>query len=166
MNDASLTILKFCLMAVLYLFLARVVWVVASELRIARTRPEIPDPVPAVVAAEPVVEAGRSRRREKRDKSATWTLTTIAPKHVNGQSYVIDGEITIGRAPGCAIRIEDDSFVSSLHARVFVRDGSLYVEDLGSTNGTTVNGGRVATATRLQKRDRIQIGDRVFEARR
>ena len=45
----------------------------------------------------------------------------------------------MGRAAGCHIALPDDTFVSQLHARVFERSGQVYVEDLGSTNGTYVN---------------------------
>jgi hypothetical protein len=150
-NDNAQTILKFCLLALLYLFLLRVVWVVSSEMRAARNAP----------APEPVREAPPKQKRR-----GGWQLVTIAPKHLAGQAFPIDSEVTIGRAPGCAIRLVDDTFVSSLHARVFERDGTVWVEDLGSTNGTTLNGGRVTTAMRVRKGDRLQVGDTELEARR
>ena len=48
-------------------------------------------------------------------------------------------ELTVGRATGASVSLPDDTFVSQVHARVFRRDGSLFVEDLGSTNGTFLN---------------------------
>jgi pSer/pThr/pTyr-binding forkhead associated (FHA) protein len=53
-----------------------------------------------------------------------------------------------------------------VHARVFDRDGDLYLEDLGSTNGTFVNGDAVQEATRLQRGDRVQIGHTELEVAR
>ena len=70
--------------------------------------------------------------------------------------------MTIGRAPGCHIVI-DDTFVSQLHARVFHIDGVAMVEDLASTNGTAVNDLLVATAVPLKKGDRLRVGDTVLE---
>lgn len=63
----------------------------------------------------------------------------------------------IGRAPGVDIRI-DDPRVSRLHARIEMRDDGVYVEDLGSRNGTTVDGGAVSGSRRLNGGDEIGIG--------
>ena len=69
---------------------------------------------------------------------------------------------SIGRAAGCQITL-DDSYVSQLHARVFVRDGLLYVEDLGSTNGTYLNTRKVSAAVPMQRGDKLKIGSTVME---
>jgi pSer/pThr/pTyr-binding forkhead associated (FHA) protein len=60
----------------------------------------------------------------------------------------------------------DDTFVSQVHARVFRRDGDVYVEDLGSRNGTMLNGQPVGSAQRLRRGDRVQFGRTVTEAMR
>jgi len=73
-------------------------------------------------------------------------------------------ELTIGRAAGCHVSVADDTFASSLHARVFGRDGTVFVEDLGSTNGTYVNGARLTGATVLRPGDQVQVGNTVLEA--
>ena len=56
--------------------------------------------------------------------------------------------------------------MSQLHARVFRRDGDVYVEDLGSTNGTYLNQKKVTAAVPLRKGDQLQIGKTVLQARR
>jgi pSer/pThr/pTyr-binding forkhead associated (FHA) protein len=53
----------------------------------------------------------------------------------------------------------DDAFASSAHARIFPRGEFMYVEDMGSTNGTYLNGRQVKTAERLKMADTIRIGD-------
>jgi pSer/pThr/pTyr-binding forkhead associated (FHA) protein len=53
----------------------------------------------------------------------------------------------------------DDPFASSAHARIFDRGGFMYVEDMGSTNGTYLNGRQLKTASRLSMGDTIRIGD-------
>jgi pSer/pThr/pTyr-binding forkhead associated (FHA) protein len=58
----------------------------------------------------------------------------------------------------------DDTFVSQLHARVFRRDGAVFIDDLGSTNGTFLNGRKLTTAEPVAKGDRLQIGNTIFEA--
>lgn len=66
-------------------------------------------------------------------------------------------ETVIGRHPECNIQI-DSNMVSRKHARVFRDGGRFLVEDLGSGNGTTVNGVRIFNATPLVHDDRIKLG--------
>ncbi|HET9728814.1 MAG TPA: FHA domain-containing protein [Acidimicrobiia bacterium] len=154
MSDQVLTVLKFCLLAALYLFLARIVWTVAHELR-GTAAPVVPTVAPAMRAAA----APRTKRRE-------WQFVTVAPETEAGQAYAIDGEATIGRGGGCTIALPLDTFVSQVHARAYQRDGGLWIEDLQSTNGTHVNGTRIDKATKLRKGDHVQIGDTVLEVER
>lgn len=72
--------------------------------------------------------------------------------------YSLTGEeAVIGRHPDCQIQL-DSNMVSRRHARVFRDGGKLLVEDLGSGNGTFVNGGRIAAATPLRNGDRVKVG--------
>src|SRR6478609_3333262 len=128
MSDSILTVLKFCLLALLYVFLMRVVLIVARELR--GSGEIAAPPVPAPVA--PPASGRPSKRRE-------WRLVVIAPETERGRAYPVDGDVTIGRGGGCTIPLLFDTFVSQVHARAFERDGTLWVEDAGSTNGTLVN---------------------------
>jgi hypothetical protein len=82
------------------------------------------------------------------------------------RSTDIRGETTVGRAPGCGIALADDKFASSLHARLWVQGGRLWVEDLGSTNGTWLNGERLAGPRPLSRGDRVQVGRTVLEVAR
>jgi pSer/pThr/pTyr-binding forkhead associated (FHA) protein len=66
-------------------------------------------------------------------------------------------EALIGRAPSAAVRLGDPT-VSRLHARIERRDGQTYVEDLGSRNGTLVNGKPISREAPLQPGDRVRIG--------
>ncbi len=108
MSDAVLTFLKFCLLAVLYLFLARVVWIVARELR--GTPAAAPVPVPARVASEPAPPGARSRGRKP------WRLVLVEPPTEAGAAFSIDGEATLGRGGGCTVPLAFDTFVSQVHA--------------------------------------------------
>jgi pSer/pThr/pTyr-binding forkhead associated (FHA) protein len=60
----------------------------------------------------------------------------------------------------------EDIYTSTLHARLFRHNEQLWVEDLGSTNGTYVNSERIAKAVRLGKGDMLQVGSTVFEVSR
>jgi pSer/pThr/pTyr-binding forkhead associated (FHA) protein len=70
--------------------------------------------------------------------------------------HLSDQEVLIGRLAECAIRTADGT-VTRRHARVVYRDGRYRIEDLGSDNGTWVNGGRVKSRA-LQPNDSIQCG--------
>jgi pSer/pThr/pTyr-binding forkhead associated (FHA) protein len=69
-----------------------------------------------------------------------------------------DTEFTAGRKGKLVI---NDGFASSHHARFRSVRGLWYVEDLGSTNGTSLNGLRIHAAQRLKKGDKIKIGHTV-----
>ena len=106
---------------------------------------------------DPVVD-GKSR------KARQLKLHVIRPEEEAGRVYDIGEEVTVGRAPGCGVPIDYDSYSSSLHARLFRLQGDLWAEDLGSTNGTWVNTIRIDDRTKLQKGDLLQIGGTVLKA--
>jgi pSer/pThr/pTyr-binding forkhead associated (FHA) protein len=142
--ESVLTILKFCFLALLYLFLFRVVQVVARELRAPATE-----------------EAADGRRGRKGRKGVR--LQILEPAAHEGELYPLGEELTVGRGGGCGIVLPDDHFVSTVHARVFRRGDEVFVEDLGSRNGTFVNGAPVASPIRLRRGDRVQFGETVAE---
>ena len=87
----------------------------------------------------------------------------LEPKSRHGETFAITDELTVGRGGGCGI-VLDDGFVSQVHARFYRRDGSVYVEDLASRNGSTVNGQPLQGAVKLRRGDRAQFGETVVEA--
>lgn len=153
MSEAVLTVLKFCFLVLLYLFLARVVRVVVLELRNPAAAPA---PVSAPAPSEP-------RRKERRGAGAL-RLRLLEPAGRKGEVWAIPDEVTVGRGGGCGIVLDDDTYVSTLHARLFQQNGEVFVEDLGSTNGTFVNGQPVTAATRIKRGDQVQFGQTVAEA--
>lgn len=153
MSEQLIDVLKFGLLALLYLFFLRVIWAVWSELR---------TPALETRAAAPArAAAPRRSRRDAKTRSA-GELRVLEPVGLAGTSYPLESEMTMGRAPGCAIVI-DDTYVSQLHARVFTTEAGAHVEDLGSTNGTFHNGDPVTGPKRLATGDRIQVGHLVME---
>ncbi len=70
----------------------------------------------------------------------------------------------IGRSPDADIRISDP-YSSEFHARVGMQEGHVVVHDLGSTNGTYVNGRRVTSPTSVTRGDTVQIGKTILEVR-
>lgn len=75
---------------------------------------------------------------------------------------IVSREVTFGRAAENLIVVAD-SFASSRHARLLRDRDGLWVEDLGSTNGTFVNGQRLTQPVLLNPGDRIGVGDAVFQ---
>lgn len=106
---------------------------------------------------------GREGRKGRR-ASAPGQLVIVEPPDQRGEAFQLADEITVGRGAGCGVYV-DDTFASTLHARVFRREGQLYVEDLGSTNGTWINRKRVHGPVPIHKGDRLKVGNTVLEVR-
>jgi DNA-binding NtrC family response regulator len=75
-----------------------------------------------------------------------------------GLRYEVTGQLTLGRSRACEIALEDDK-VSRHHARIELERGEPTIRDLGSRNGTRVNGQRITSEVVLLDGDRIQLGD-------
>lgn len=173
-TEPLLGILKYVLLALLYVFFARVLWAVWSEVRGPRPGVAVPQagrnraPTDPTVPAPAPTAAGNSAKRAVRPprgkRGMVARLIVTEPKTSRGAAFAIGDEITIGRAATCTIGMPDDSFVSQLHARVYRQSGSILIEDLGSTNGTFLNGKRLTVPEQVTKGDRVQIGSTVFEA--
>jgi FHA domain len=171
-SDQALDILKLVLLGLLYLFFARVLWAVWSEVRRSDRRAvaqvDVDEYASTVAAEAPAAARPRPARRDQRVRKGRGgrvaRLVIIEPKTRGGSAYPLQGEITIGRDPSSTIRIDGDTFVSQHHAKVYEVDGQPMVEDLGSTNGSFHNGNRLIGARLLHPGDRIQVGYTVLEA--
>lgn len=125
-------IVRLLFLALLYVFLARVVASLLKDLRAA--------------AREPGASPGR-----------LVVVESPAGEPEEGRSFDLDAITTLGRDVNNAIVI-DDPFASSEHAVLTFRGRSWYVEDLGSTNGTFVNGRAVGAVSPLGFGDEMSIG--------
>ena len=171
MSDSVLTVLKLAFLAGLYLFLARVVRAVWVEIHAERcslaervrsgSDGGAPAPTEAVSSARERPLTPRKVRREVR----SLELKIVEPPERRGRTFAMSEEMTIGRAAGCAVSIEDP-LISQLHARIFRRDGQYFVEDLGSTNGTYLNRKRVGGPIPIAPNDRLAMGDTVLEIKK
>jgi hypothetical protein len=158
-SDPVLTLLKYVFLAILYLFFMRVLRAVWVETREPKPAPMVPVPSPGPPPAVGPAPAATGPVGPER-------LVGVSPDQVKGKEFALGTEVTVGRAGGCGVLLPDDSFVSQLHARLFRRDGSLFVEDLGSTNGTLLNGRKVTAAVTVRKGDKIQFGRTTLEVRK
>jgi hypothetical protein len=168
MPDSLLTALKLIFLALLYLFFFRVIRAVWVELREPKSVQVAVGPAPPAVAARAGRPTARANGRPlwAGGSSAPERLVMLEPNGQHGQVFDLGDELTVGRAIGCGIALPDDTFVSTLHARVFRRDGDLFVEDLGSTNGTFVNDRQVTGTVPIHRGDRLQVGKTVLEMAR
>ena len=164
MPESLLRILQFLLLALLYLFFLRVLRAVWAEVSSPRE--------PAATGATGT-SPGRGRSRggplpTGAPKGSPQRLRVIEPATRKGQAFDLAEELTVGRAAGCQVRV-DDTYASQLHARIFRKDADLFVEDLGSTNGTylnrrgTQNKEKVTGPLALKLGDRLMIGKTVLE---
>lgn len=130
MIDVALLFGRILLIALLYLFLIAV-----------------------VRSGVGVVKRGAPSQPEK-----PFTLVvTAGPPELAGVRIPLDSRVRIGRAPGSELVIADD-FVSTQHAQVVPEPDGPVLEDLGSTNGTLVNGVRARGPVALQPGDEIEVG--------
>jgi hypothetical protein len=181
MTDSVLDLLKWTLLGLLYVFFARVLWAVWTEVRTSSTSTQLANPAShrqtatasgdttRALEADPTLRTERSSKTKRSAadtrRGAATKLVILEPKSLKGQTHLISGEITIGRDTSCTLPITDDTYVSGIHARVSVQDGQPLIEDLGSTNGSFHNGNRFSGLKLLHPGDRIQIGRTVIEAR-
>ncbi len=161
--NAVLRVMQWGVIVLIFLFFLRViraVWVEMSPATVRKSRSERrQERREERIAARPPDRPKESRRRQLH-------LKVVQPPENAGRVYDLDDELTIGRSPGCGVSMPEDIYTSTLHARLFRRNDQLWVEDLGSTNGTFVNSEQISTAVRLGKGDLLQIGSTVFEVAR
>jgi hypothetical protein len=155
-NLAPLSVaLKFGFLVVLYLFL---MWVARSALRDLRGARSSQYPVHAdATGLYPAAAVGANSVAGH----APRLVVERAPGHEPGMIYDLDGDIVLGRGEQAEIRI-DDPFASGRHTRIYLRAGTLIVEDLGSTNGTYLNEELLESPRPLHQGDRLRIGNSEF----
>lgn len=150
MSDALLTLLRWCLLALMYLFFFRVLqatWF-GSTTSVAVRRVNGGD--------------GGHRQQAQAAQVVIPRLVIIEPPVLAGQQYEVTGAMTIGRGAGCQL-VLDDTYLSQRHAQVAPADGGVVIEDLGSTNGTYINQQLVTAPVLGRPGDRLQLGGVVME---
>ncbi len=151
-------LIQWCVIAFVFLFFLRVIRAVWVEVRPAGPRQARSTNRPGPTTRAPAPAPRRSK--------GPMYLDVLEPVDHAGQRFDIGDELTIGRSPACTVPTGYDIYSSTTHARLFQRDGRVYVEDLGSTNGTFVNSERIAKPTRLGRGDLLQVGGTVFQVSR
>ena len=145
--DEALIVLKVAFIVLLYLFIWRIVRSASKELRSA--------PVAESVILQPTDATSLGLAPVARAK----LVVVKSPALDEGEEIPIDSmPISVGRGGQNDVALDGDEFASAEHARFEARRDGVWVEDVGSTNGTFVNGARVTTPRRLTKGDIVRVG--------
>ena len=156
MSEIAVTVVRVLFLALLWLFILSAVSVVRSDL-FGRT----------VTADEgpPELESPRPpSRKVRRQRGAPRALTITQGPQTGDSGAFVDHVILIGRGSDCQLVLEDD-YVSTRHARVVDGPDGVYVEDLGSTNGTYLGQRKLDGPVPLEVGVPLRIGKTVPELR-
>lgn len=105
------------------------------------------------------MRTGIGQVRGSSKKNETWNLNVEhGPKELRGVNLAVNGPVIVGRSPGADIVI-GAGYVSGRHAKFQLMGKNLFVEDLGSKNGTAVNGQLITEPVALRNKDVVTIGD-------
>lgn len=137
MPDLLLTLLRLIFLALVYLFVWQVARSIAGHLGI--------------------------RKRPGRRRGGT-RMVVVRSEAQSGLDFTVADSVVLGRSTDADIVVEDP-YASEFHVRLTAKDGRIVLSDLGSTNGTYVNGRRVSTPVDLSRGDAVQIGKTVMEVR-
>jgi len=146
--DEVLLVLKIAFLVLLYLFIWRIVRTGARDLRVPQES-FILGPSSAGVQ-----HVSRPRRRAGR------LVVVKSPDLEQGERFELDSaQLTIGRGGQTDIAIDTDEYASARHARFEPRKDGVWVQDLGSTNGTYLNGAKLDQPRRLAAGDIVRVGE-------
>ena len=170
MSELTVTILRLGLLAALWFFVFSIVTVLRSDLygtrivtrREARSARAAQRPA-ATGPRGPVAAPAPGRRAWRGGGRAGLAYLTVTAGPLTGTTLPLREQGTlIGRNPECALVLDDD-YASGRHAKIYREGEQWFAEDLGSTNGTYVNGAPVTRALPVGPGTAIRIGKTVME---
>ena len=146
--EEALLVLKLAFLVLLYLFIWRIVRSAAKDMRMPQESFVLaPGSVPGLGQDARPVESGR-------------LVVVKSPALDEGEELVLDSApLLLGRGSRNDVNLARDEYASSNHARVEPRRDGVWLEDVGSTNGTYLNGIRLTQAKKLAPGDVLRIGE-------
>jgi pSer/pThr/pTyr-binding forkhead associated (FHA) protein len=158
--EEVLLLLKVGFLVLLYLFIWRVVRTASRDLRGA--------PQESIILAPQRVQDQKKRRKRGGDAKPAGKLVVVtSPAFPTGEEVPIDSApVLVGREAENDVPLLRDEFSSGRHARIEARRDGVWIEDVGSTNGTFVNGVQLKTPRKLSTGDVIRIGQTDFRFER
>jgi hypothetical protein len=146
-----LLLLKIAFLVLLYLFVVRVIRTAGREKQ---------EPSQDSMILTPAAAAAAGLGRGTPTRKSVRLIVRRSPSLDEGAAFALNAApLTLGRGGQNDLVLEGDEFASSRHARIEVRGDGAWVQDLESTNGTFVNGSRVAGAQRLGAGDVLRVGE-------
>lgn len=141
--EEALLLLKIGFLVLLYLFIWKIVRTASRDLRAPQESLVLPP------------------RREARGPAVAGRLVALSsPALSEGEERALDSApLTVGRGTPNDVSLDGDEYASARHARIEPRRDGVWIEDIGSTNGTFVNGSRVTKPRRLAPGDVIRVGE-------
>jgi pSer/pThr/pTyr-binding forkhead associated (FHA) protein len=147
-----LLVLKIAFLVVLYLFVVRVIRSAGRGERSAPSQDSM------ILTPQAAAAAGLGRGSQAR--RAFLLVVQRSPSLDEGGEFPLNSApLTVGRGGQNDLVLTGDDFASARHARIELRGDGVWVQDLDSTNGTYVNGSRVAGAQRLDHGDVLRVGE-------
>jgi len=145
--EEALLVLKVAFLVLLYLFIWRIVRSAARDVRLPQESFVLaPGSVPGLGDA-PRVESGR-------------LIVVKSPALDEGDELELDSSpFSLGRGASNDVNLARDEYASSRHARVEPRRDGVWVQDIGSTNGTYLNGIRLTRPKKLAAGDVLRVGE-------
>jgi FHA domain len=153
-TDETLLILKIAFLVLLYGFIVLVVRTATKDIGGA--------PQESIILG--AAEAAKLRAEHGGD--AARLPVVASPELQQGSTIEVAASTVVGRDAASGIRLDRDEFASARHARIEPRQDGVWVNDLGSTNGTYVNGARLKAARLLRPGDVVRIGETELEVQR
>ena len=145
--ESALLALKIAFLVLLYLFIWRIVRTAAADMRL---------PQESFILRPGALTGGAIGQQINSGR----LVVSHSPTLEEGTEYSLDSAaVTIGRATQNVVSIDGDEFASARHARVEPRRDGVWVNDLGSTNGTYVNGVRIDRPRKLVNGDVVRAGE-------
>jgi pSer/pThr/pTyr-binding forkhead associated (FHA) protein len=147
-TDDTLLLLKLVFIVLLYAFILLIVRTATKDLGGA--------PQESIILGAAEAAALRAQVAPRAPKARLLVLE--GPGVEAGTIVEVATSTVLGRAPDSALSLDGDEFASAHHARFEAQADGTWVEDLGSTNGTFVNGAQIKERRRLQPGDVIRVG--------
>ena len=148
--EELLVILKIAFVVLLYLFIWRIVRTASKDLRTPQES--------FILAPSQANELFAVRDAGPRDVGRLVVITS--PTLEEGEGRILDSAaITVGRGPQNDVTLDGDDYASAKHARIEPRRDGVWVEDVGSTNGTYLNGIKLTRARKLTPGDVVRVGE-------
>ena len=146
--EEALLVLKIAFLVLLYLFIWRIVRSAARDVRMPQESFVLaPGSVPGLGQEPPQIESGR-------------LVVVKSPALEEGEELTLDSSaLLLGRGSTNDVNLARDEYASTNHARVEPRRDGVWLEDVGSTNGTYLNGIKLSRAKRLTPGDIVRVGE-------